>query len=612
MFGTKEMSKVRIVGSKKNLKEVIDTLHRLGLMHFDDEAENEEKEIGTGEPYPYAEELSHLLVKTRSAISKLPKLGDGAREDKDVDEIEEEIDVLSTKKKELTQRVGEEKEFLRLVEKVEKVVPESLLTGFDSLKVVAGDIREEGFSKDLEKIDKTEFFCKNGFVVVFTDKNNEKDVLTVLRNYGFEKKDLSRLENVESFEKSRKEAEKNIESFEKEISEIDKSLLEIGENYGGYLKEEKENLETELEKNEAPIKFSTTDTSFIGEGWTPTAKVDELEEALSDINGGSILFEAEKEEKEGGNSAPVDYKHNALTERFEPLLEMYSPPKYVEIDPTFILALTFPVFYGLMLSDFGYGLLTFGVFAALRVKMSDFRNMLDMMLLASVSTMFFGLLGGSAFGVPIFGPESVIGTEFLTSLPILLDFQNDVMTLILISLAMGFVQLNTGIIIGFYNNLVSKGLGTAVLKNFSWILFEAGLILLGTNFTGLTSVHNGFSAALILTGCGMYLKGEGALGVMNLVLAVTDVLSYIRLMALGIATVSIASVINMMAGIFFNLGIIGVLLGTIVLIGGHVFNIAFQVLGSSLHSLRLNFVEFFDKFYEGGGEKFKPFGRKTV
>lgn len=599
MLRPKEMDKIRVVGPKKRLEKVIDKLHDLEVIHFDEE----DSSFGSGEPYPVAEEFSQLLVKTRSILSKLPVVGKETKDEgRDISEIEMEVEKKFSEMEELEEELEEEKNRLERIKKLKRAVPEDILSGYENISVLAGEVQRKGFEDELPE-DSYEVFEDDGFIVVFIENSEKKNALKTLRNYGFRE---IRTEDILEEDFDVDEAESDIESMENRIQEINSEIENFGEKWGGYLEENRKDFEEKLEKAEAPIKFSTTDSAFIGEGWVPSEKFGSVKNELENITGGRI--HVERVDDADMEEAPVEYDHPKVVKPFESLLEMYSPPKYTEIDPTFILSLTFPLFYGLMLSDFGYGLLTFAIFAGLRFKGTDFDSMLDMMIYASVSTMVFGLLGGAAFGVPIFGPESVFGGVF-SSMPIILDYQKDVMTIMVISLILGVVQLNLGILIGFYNNLKKLGFKEALLKNGSWLFFEAGLALFGTNFAGVTSVSSLVPSILAVAGAGMYLSGEGALGALDLVLVLTDVLSYIRLMALGIATVSIATVINLIAGILFELGFAGILFGTLLLIGGHVFNIAFQVLGSSLHSLRLNFVEFFDRFYEGGGEKFKPFGK---
>ncbi len=601
MLKPEEMEKVRIIGTKKQLEPAIEKLYEMEVLHF----ENGDYSLENGDPYPVAEEISELLVRTRSIISKLPKLGEkDVDKDKGIDELERAVEEKYQRIESIEKDIQIKKKNIEVLEKLQGVVPEELIESFEKLEIIAGEVEERGLEEEFDR-EGIELFTEDSFVVLFVKKGLEKEVLKDLRKYGFERTDISDVLEVKDYSKKLEENKSDIEELEKEKTRLEEELEELGSEYGGFLEKNRDDFEEKLEKSEAPMKFMTTDSAFIGEGWIPSDRFEELKEELKNTLENKVFIEKLEEDKE---DAPIQYDHTGFMKNFEPLLEMYSPPKYTEIDPTFVLAMTFPIFYGMMLSDFGYGLLTFFLFVGLRRWKSEFKHMMNMMIYASISTVFFGLLGGSAFGVTFLGPESAIGIEFLQQIPVLLDFQADVMTIMGISLIMGAVQLNLGFLIGFYNDLSNRGIGSAVLRKGSWFVFQLGLVLVGTNYLGYTAMSNYVPGLLVAAGSAMYLKGRGPMGSMDLILFVTDILSYIRLMALGIATVSIAMVVNLIAGALFGIGPVGILFGVLVLIGGHLFNIAFQVLGSSLHSLRLNFVEFFDKFYEGGGEKFKPFG----
>ena len=165
------------------------------------------------------------------------------------------------------------------------------------------------------------------------------------------------------------------------------------------------------------------------------------------------------------------------------------------------------------------------------------------------------------------------------------------------------MHVNIGLLIGFYNELVMHGFWKAVFAKFSWFVLEAAIII-GIFYSTFYAIILGVISVIML-----YL-GEGVKGLVELPTLFSNMLSYSRLMAIGVASVQLALVINEFAREFFHKGSFFILAGIAILLVGHVINIALGILGPFLHSLRLHYVEFFTKFFEGGGKRYVPFGTK--
>lgn len=347
-------------------------------------------------------------------------------------------------------------------------------------------------------------------------------------------------------------------------------------------------------------------------------------------------FEAyvEIEELKDDEQAPVALKNNALVAPVESVLETYSLPKKGEVDPTSVMAIFYYIFFGMMFSDAGYGILMSALCA---FALKKFKNMEDglkrsvkMFMYCGITTTIFGFLYGSFFGDAV----TVIGKTFFDvdiAFPTLwINPVTEPMTLLMISLLLGIIHLFFGLGMKAYTHIVNKNYISIIYDVISWYLFVGGLILLlmtttimegfaGFMLPSVFATIGGICAAvgaliiLFFEGRGSkpiirFLKG--AYGLYGITSYLSDILSYSRLLALGLATGVIAQVFNQIAAMGGK-SIVGVIVFILIFIIGHTLNIGINAMGAYVHTNRLQFVEFFGKFYEGGGKKFEPFKIKT-
>ncbi|WP_297505004.1 V-type ATPase 116kDa subunit family protein, partial [Thermococcus sp.] len=300
---------------------------------------------------------------------------------------------------------------------------------------------------------------------------------------------------------------------------------------------------------------------------------------------------------------------------FEMLTEMYGVPKYNEIDPTPIITFTYSFFFGFMLTDFMYGLII-AIIAALLVK--GHRKFNDgtykfayTLLISSFFTMAMGVIFGSYFG-------NALDLAGLT-VPRVWDTFQDALVVLQLALAIGIAHLFTGYTVGFIVKLRNGEIKDAVLDQLSWML-----IILGLTFLFLASRDPGLSMpGKVLFGAGLvlFILSELKNGALAALLVISDFfgfvgswLSYARLMALALATAGIAMVVNILTQMVWGVSIgpvpIGIVIGIILFAGGQLFSVAINALGAFVHSLRLQYVEFFGTFYSGEGKPFQPFRAK--
>ncbi len=382
-------------------------------------------------------------------------------------------------------------------------------------------------------------------------------------------------------------------------------------------------------KQEIQGSFLATKSAFFLEGWVKRQGVKKLQVLLK---GKFTQLEILISEPEKDEAPPIDFNNNQLVAPFEAITKLYGLPRSDELDPTPLFAPFFFVFFGLCLTDSGYGLLLVGIaYFGLRYLLldSETKGMLKLLFLSGVAAIIAGAITGSWFGdIVNFLPAVFMPLKTLKNSLIIFDPINDPtgpMTFMLISLVLGFVQVCFGIGIKMYAEFRSGNTAAAIFDYFPWMLIFAGLGLWGLQFSlgaannllvvkGL--IYSGFAIILLFNGreygFNIFKRlGGGLLGLYCTIGYFSDILSYSRLLALGLATGVIATVVNKIAFMTTEIPVIGYIFMLLILIGGHIFNLAISGLGAFVHTSRLQFVEFFPKFFQGGGEMFNPFKWKS-
>ncbi|MFQ7310963.1 MAG: V-type ATP synthase subunit I [Sellimonas sp.] len=432
---------------------------------------------------------------------------------------------------------------------------------------------------------------------------------------------------------------KEVEKIEKRISEADKEIADFGkeiQDQAGHrenLKTLSDYYRTRAQRYEVLGQVPQTRNTFVISGYIAKKNAAKLAEKLDREYSLSVEIEDLPEEEE----APVLLENGKATRSVEGVLESFGLPAKGEVDPTKIMFVFYVFLFGLMLSDAAYGLIIFVACAVLLKKyprMSDgMAKSLRMFMYCGISTLVWGILFGGYFGDVVnvvsrvfFGHE--VGIPALWFVPL-----NDPMKLLIFSMLFGLIHLFTGLAIKGYMCLRDKRYMDFFCDVVLWFAFLIGLILMllpSSLFYSISQMHIVFPAALetfskvlaIVGAVGLLLMSGrssknpalrialGAYDLYNITGWLSDVLSYSRLLALGLATGVIASVVNQM-GSMAGKGVFGAIVFIIVFIIGHIFNIAINLLGAYVHTNRLQYVEFFGKFYEGGGRAFNPFKANT-
>lgn len=372
---------------------------------------------------------------------------------------------------------------------------------------------------------------------------------------------------------------------------------------------------------------------FVITGYIPAESAPALEKELTEKFEAYVELETPAEDED----VPVKLKNNAFAAPVEGVLESYSMPGRKEIDPSTLMAVFYYFLFGMMLSDAGYGLI---MVIGCGIALAKFKNMeeslrkfLKMFLYCGISTVFWGAMFGSFFGDAV----TVIGKTFFNvdiAIPALwFTPLNEPMRLLLFSFLIGVIHLFAGLGAQFYQ-LARQGLWKDAIFDvvFWYMLVGGGILYLLSMQMFADMVSLGFTLPAAVGTAGAIAAGIGAVGIVltagresrspfkrllkglyglyGVSSYLSDILSYSRLLALGLATGVIASVFNQMGAMLGN-SPAGVAVFVFAFLVGHTLNLGINVLGAYVHTNRLQFVEFFGKFFEGGSRKFNPFSAKT-
>ncbi len=420
-------------------------------------------------------------------------------------------------------------------------------------------------------------------------------------------------------------AKEKIEECKNTLSENEKrkiTLLDESLKYLSYEEDFKQLYDYysfENQKLEAQEDMMLTGSTFVVEGWIPSEEQQKFEEALNKTS--EYLFVEFREPKED-EVPPTLCKNNKVVAPFEAVTNMYSAPYPTEFDPNPLMAFFFFIFFGFMVSDAAYGLiLAVGAFALYKlIKPAKGKGkMILLIMFGGISTFIWGAIFGGWFGI-----------TWRPLIPKLVPMENPMGVLIL-ALGLGVVHIMYGMAINGVRLIKQKKYIDSIVETWDWFFIYIGLFLLagnlllklnsnGMKIAGLTLGGIGLLTLLILGGHGK--KGVGRIfgGVARLydiVNFLSDVLSYSRLFGLGLATGIVGMVFNQICSVLLNLlsfnafgAIIGWIVAIVVGAAGHIFNLGINTLGAYVHDCRLQYIEFYGKFYQGGGHLFNPLGSK--
>ena len=486
---------------------------------------------------------------------------------------------------------------------------------------------------DVEAIDVEVIYSDENQTCVFilTSLKDADAVSDALRRIGFE---YPSYQSMVIPKEREKEINKHINNRDGRILEAQQNIIAYGK-YMDKLAFLEDYYVMKAGRYQAYDDIVTSNNTFVMTGYVPEPDARKLKEHLERTYDAGVELEEAVEP-----DAPVKLKNNKFSEPVESVIATYSYPDKHEADPTSVMAIFYYIFFGLMFSDAGYGLV---MALACGICLLKFKNMeqglrrsMKMFFWCGVSTTFWGLLFGSFFGDAV----AVISKTFFNAAPpdipglvtpIWFNPVTDPMKMLMFSFLLGIIHLFTGLAIQAYNDIRHKEYLAILYDVISWYLLVGGAILallsmeMMENIAGfllppvcmkIGGIMAAVGAVIILFFSGRESKNpiirlaKGAYGLYGATGYLSDILSYSRLLALGLATGVIAQVFNQI-GSMMGSGVISAIIFIIIFVIGHGLNIGINALGAYVHTNRLQFVEFFGKFYTGGGRGFNPFKINT-
>ena len=439
------------------------------------------------------------------------------------------------------------------------------------------------------------------YLLVMCHGSVKERALSALRDLGFSTVSFRGMTGTAK--ENDKALAENLAALEKERQEIEQRIAGLGGKREALL-EASDRAAIALRREEAKSRLVGTDKVFLLEGWLPADRCAALEKALEPF---TCAIETREPTEDEYPQVPVQLKNNKLTRPLNMVTEMYSLPAYGTLDPNPLMAPFFILFYGIMMADMGYGLLMMIASVIISKKYrpkGTSGELFSLLGLCGISTFIMGALTGGFFGDFLTQLVAIVSPGTVFALPKLFDPLDDLTMILIGSMALGMVQIVTGMAISLIEKCKRKKFLDAFFEEITW----------WTVFIGIALLALGKGAAVLYVGCALVLlgpivqgKGWGKLtGVFgSLYNHVTgyfgDILSYTRLMALMLAGSVIAQVFNMLAAMPGN-----VIAFIIISMLGNAMNFGLNLLGCYVHDLRLQCLEFFNKFYVDGGKPFRP------
>ena len=748
MLRPERMSKVSVTGSKAVMEAVVETVHGLNLLHVT-EYDGSWEGFDPGDPASGAEESSERLVTVRALESILDLDEEDAGPtrivtddalDEELSEIRERVNGLDDRRQELESEIRAVEEDRDAIEPfVDLGIDLDLLAGYDALDVAVGEGDRATIERALDDaaaVDAYEIFAGSDTLGIFARPaaDADGDVLDdVLVGANFTAIEVPDAEG--SPEEYAAELESERDRLEAELETVDAELESEKADAAGFLLAAEEKLSIDVQRTEAPLSFATTDNAFIAEGWIPSEEYLEFETAIAEAVGDRVEVEelerarfsadgadhvredvpadpggsggeigspaaadggetgADEARADGGtpvvmadDEPPTVQDNPGAVKPFEVLVQAVSRPSYREFDPTIVLFLTFPAFFGFMIGDLGYGVIYTAIGYFLYANFEDrpaFRSMGGVTIAAGIFTAVFGILYGELFGLHVISTYFWEGVVGLAHAPIEkglspagIDWARG---WLVVSVLAGVFHLNIAWLVGFADDYQLHDLKHAVYENGSWLLMMNGLWVwifsdalrgvvpdfifttfssegvLPLGFAGFPTmavftipvVDAPFTLPLLIFVIGLVLLAIGEpIEAVEFLNVLVNVLSYTRLAAVLLAKAGMAFTVNLLFfgvyatetghGAEWHFGTGGipevgsmyhghevtevlfgglvhgstatVLVGILVLVVGHLLVLALGVTSAGLQAVRLEYVEFFNKFFDGNGREYEPFG----
>ncbi len=620
------MIPIEILGLKKDLHQVVQTLHDLGCVQIEDLAESPEISARPlsldRETLRLQEDLSFLVVRIEGLLQALGSKGCAratylqpdtvAEAHKGVEELLPRIQELTTRRDKLQAELASLPRYETTLRKLLPIIPDS---AHHPGNITIGVLVSRTHVGVLDSIGKRILDLTHGRAeVVASDVDASTRTMLIVFPHIFSaeieamlgQEDVSRLRLPAELGKGPPDVV--LEKLHQRMSEIPEELWEI-ERQLSYLATQwcdklatwRDVLRDQTDANSILSFLGETDMTFVIMGWVPSDQFEKVKETLRSKLGDVFFVQPLPLTSEMKKRAPVSLNNPGPAKPFESLVSLLALPRYGHIDPTSLMALFMPIFFGMILGDIGYGLLLLGLSLVLmrKFKQGVARDISIVLVMGAVWSTLFGILFGEVFGT--------LGEHFGLH-PLWFDRASaeHVSALLIMTLAVGAVHITLGLLLGVWEAARDRSRGH-LLERGGMLLGLISLFLIVSILTNylpndfMTPAICGLIIGIVLLGASLGWLGI-VMGPIEFIGLIGNVLSYLRIAAIGLASVYLAKVANDMAGMVGNL-IVGVILAVLI----HALNLVLGIFSPTIHSLRLHYVEFFRKFYEGGGRPYQPF-----
>ncbi len=642
------MEKILIVAHRSQAAELLEALQEAGLVHLLDAAQamvsKEWPELQTEFRRP--RELEELLGRLERAVEFLesfapePSKG-GLFSSRLPVESSQYLSIISGQEamallKE-TERLADRLEELRseqeqTSEQLHRLLPWRTLTcrledlmAFSTVEVYAGMIPVQHAASAQTALE--EMSCLVETVgqaenrkacLIFALAAQTTEVQKILRGAEFEAVHLEGLkgtpaELIEQCRRRLQEIDETIGQVRRQAADLSQRRVELK-----VLADYYRNL---LERKTAQAQAAATEQTLFLEGWTKQKDYPRVQEIVRRFSACDVTVLIPME----GEEPPVEIENAGLVRPFETITRLYGVPSPRDVDPTMFLAPFFAVFFGLCLTDAGYGIVLTALLVWVLRKLQGDKRAIQMLLICSILTIAAGAVTGGWFADTIQTllpqEEGSLGARLNLWREKLMLFDPMQHPLIFIGLALGlgYVQVLFGLAVAFVNLLQRRRYAEAVFEKLTWIVLLNCLLILGLasqeKVPAFLAAPAGWLALATAAVIFWFTErksglagriGGGTFAVFSTVFYLGDILSYVRLMALGMVTGGLGMAINILTKLLMDIPYVGFILGLVLFVAGHGVNIVLSLLSAFVHSLRLQFVEFFPKFFSGGGREFSP------
>jgi V/A-type H+-transporting ATPase subunit I len=654
--------KIAVIGPKEHLEGTTEILHRLNAVHV--EALPEEEYFKVCEPFERASTVSKSLVQLRGFLAHLkidPTKVEPTRKyrleeikqilESKLEEYQKEIGEKLEKIKNLKEKQNELKDELRIIEPLKILgIPPRLLKDYKNLACFIGFTREDPTSRIREVTADYEVVIKEHkknlyMVAIFVRKEFGDEVFRILQDFGYQELPVP---DIEDYEERTNEINGELTKIEGKLQTLQSEIDSVKEREAETMLAIEEYLSIDLDKAELPLECLSSKYTFVLTGYVPAKEFEKVKNEIESETNGKVVVESLEEVDR--MAVPIKLENPKGMNNFELLTKTFGVPKYTEVDPTLIISIFLPFFFGFMLGDVGYGIVIFTLawIAKKKLKTEGWQKMFNMAMIAAVVAIVFGIIYGEFFGPFLQAGEPaphflwpVLHSLGIHHIHPLIDRTEAhwIKWLIVTTVVLGLFKIISGWLLGFRNLYVEHGFKEAFLEKGVWVFGMAmiGCVIFGFIYNKINGIlpvlpipgqegwQNGLNIFYLIAPVFFVIwfvifvlmnevKKMGGIGVLmtnEILMMVSQTMSYARLLAIGLSSVYIAYVINLFGyGKALAKGGVFLAIGIFILLLGHMVNTILGVFDPGIQGVRLHYVEFFTKFFEGGGREFVPFGRR--